>query len=128
MTALLLLLACGRDPNAPPDLAWDRQACEHCAMLVSEPRHAAAIVTRDGRTLAFDDPGCLFQYVMKEKPSVAHLWFHDSAGDGWFTESQVAFTTGGETPMGSGLLAVPVGTPGALSVGEASGRVLGAAR
>lgn len=121
---LLMLAACPSDPDAPPTIAWDRQACEHCGMLVSEPHHAAALVTRDGRVLAFDDPGCLFRYMVAETPAVSRMWFHDSAGEGWFREHTVAFSTGGRTPMGSGLLAVPSGTPGALTVGEASGRAL----
>lgn len=124
MILALMLAACTTDPNAPPKIAFDRQACAHCGMLVSEPRHAAAIVTREGRTLAFDDPGCLFDHVVKEAPSVSAMWFHDSQGDGWFRETQVAFLVDGQTPMGSGLLAVPAGTAGAVSVGEASTRAV----
>lgn len=124
MLLALLLAACGTDPNAPPELAWDRQACDHCGMLLSEPRHAAALVTREGRTLAFDDPGCLFRAMLSEAPRVSAMWFHSSQGEAWYREDQVAFLPGGQTPMGSGLLAVPVGTPGAVSVGEASARVL----
>lgn len=119
----LLLAACARDPNAPPSLAYDHVACSHCSMLVSEPRYAAALVTRKGETLAFDDAGCLFRYVVANHPSVEHLWFHGE-GDAWFTEADVGFTVGGLTPMGSGLTAVPAGTPGSLSVGEASSRAL----
>lgn len=114
--------ACKSDPNAPPKIAWDHVACDHCGMLVGDPAHAAALVTREGETKVFDDPGCLFRYVVERKPSVAAMWFSD--GETWYRESQVAFATGYTTPMGSGLHAVPVGTPNALSVGEASARAL----
>ena len=91
-------------------------------MLVSEPPHAAALVTQEGKTLTFDDPGCLFRYVVKASPRVSRMWFHDETA--WRRESETAFVPGGTTPMGSGLITVLAGTPGAITVGEASNRVL----
>ena len=123
MIALLLLASCARDPNAPPEIRYDHQVCDHCGMLISDPTYASALVTREGQTFAFDDPGCLLAYMMDHPASYAHLWFSD--GSRWYTESEVAFQTGQPSPMGSGLHAVPKGTPGALSVGEASSRVVG---
>lgn len=121
--ALLGLLAsCATDPNKPPDIAWDHVACDECGMLVGDPAHAAALITREGSTKVFDDPGCLFRYTVENAPSVSAMWFTD--GKAWYRETQVGFTTGAVTPMGSGLQAVPVGTPGALSVGEASVKAL----
>lgn len=120
---LLLLVACGRDPNQPPPIAWDHEACDACGMLVSEPRHAAEIVTRAGEALVFDDPGCLFEYTLRQKPSIERAWFHGE-GEQWHDFANVAFLTNGSTPMGSGLLAVPKGTEGAVSFEEASGIAL----
>ncbi len=122
---LVLLLACASDPNAFPVVHFDHEACDGCGMLVGDPAHAAAVVTRDGETLAFDDPACLFRYVMDRGPAVAHMWFAD--GETWYTEAQVAFVADAVTPMGSGLRVVPKGTAGALSVGEASSRVMASA-
>ncbi|MDP2313702.1 MAG: hypothetical protein Q8P41_12400 [Pseudomonadota bacterium] len=122
MTLLALALACARpSPTRPPDIAFDRDACAWCAMLVSDPRHAAAIVTTSGTTLPFDDPGCALHYLAEREPPVLQVWFHDA--DGWRTQDDVAFATGAITPMGSGLTAVPPGTPGAISVDEARRRV-----
>ncbi len=124
MTALLvsLLVGCAADPNKPPALNWDHDACSDCGMLVSEPAHASAIITRDGKTLPFDDPGCLFRYTLKNHPAIAAMWFYD--GTNWYREDEVGFTEGAKTPMGSGLQAVPKSTPGALTVGEASSLVV----
>lgn len=122
LPGLALLGACARDPNALPDISYDHEVCDHCGMMISDPATAAAIVTRDGNTFAFDDPGCLFRFVVEHPQPAAHLWFSD--GTRWYTESEVAFRTGGTTPMGSGLMTVPKGTPGALGVGEASGLAL----
>lgn len=117
-----LMWACSRDVNAPPEIRYDHEACDHCGMLISDPAFSAALTTPDGDVLGFDDPGCLFRYVMDHPAPYAHMWFHD--GTTWLMESQVAFTTGAVTPMGSGLKAVVAGTPGGLSVGEASGRAI----
>lgn len=125
---LLFLLACSTDPDAPPSVRYDLDACTECGMLVSDPAYAAALVTQDGRTLPFDDPGCLFHHVMDEAPSVRAMWFHHGAGDRWLRQTEAAFTPGTTSPMGSGLLPVPAGTPGAIGVGEASSHVLSGKR
>lgn len=119
---LLLALSCEPDLEAQPILHFDHETCDGCGMLVSEPAYAAAIVTRAGETFAFDDPGCLFRYVVEHVPSVAHLWFSD--GEHWYNESEVRFSGNAVTPMGSGLAVVPVGTVGSMSVGQASAHVL----
>ncbi|MDP2305570.1 MAG: hypothetical protein Q8P18_06055 [Pseudomonadota bacterium] len=122
MILLLSVLACGRpDPARPPEIAWDRDACAWCTMLVSDPRHAAAIVTTSGATLPFDDPGCALHYLAERAPPMLQVWFHDA--DGWRTAEDVSFRTGELTPMGSGLLAVPRGTAGAIPLDEARRRV-----
>lgn len=119
---LLFTLACTTDPNAPPNVAFDHITCEHCGMLVSEPRHASALRLRGGKEHVFDDPGCLFRYVAEHHPSVAQMWFHTETD--WVREDAVAFSLGATTPMGSGLIAVPPGTAQSVGVGEASGQVL----
>jgi hypothetical protein len=114
----LLLLACA-NPDAPPAIAWDHVACDECGMLVGDPAHAAALVEADGDTRVFDDPGCLFRYVVKNAPAASRMWFSD--GTSWYREHTVGFMLGHATPMGSGLGAVPAGTPGSIGLGEASG-------
>ena len=118
---LPILLACA-DPNAPPSIAWDHVACDTCGMLVGDPAHAAALDETEGPQRVFDDPGCLIQFVIQNHPSIARMWFTD--GTSWFREGEVGFMLGANTPMGSGLHAVPSGTPGALTFGEASSHVV----
>lgn len=120
--ALGLVAACAVDPTKPPKIAWDHVACDECSMLVGDPTSAAALYTRDGTLKVFDDPGCLFRWVVANTPSTAAMWFTD--GTRWYRETEVAFVLGAATPMGSGLHAVAAGTPGAMTVGEASGRVV----
>lgn len=57
----LLGLACGTPGPAP--IAYGAVECEHCHMTASDPRFGAELVTRRGRILVFDDPGCLAAYL-----------------------------------------------------------------
>lgn len=120
-----------RDGQALPDevspIAWHQQPCAHCQMLISEPAHAAQLVTADGEVRAFDDPGCALSHVRQRAVQVHRLWFHHATADRWLRAEDTSFLVGGATPMASGLLAVERGTPGALDLEEATARALAAA-
>ena len=111
-----------RLPDGPVALHWDKAACAHCSMHVGEPRFAAQLTTTDGRTLAFDDPGCLFGLLASEHPQVYAIWFHHLHEDRWLPAAAVAFAEVTPTPMGFGLGAVDPGTPAAISYAEAADR------
>lgn len=116
------LAACG--PAAGPQpIAYDREPCAHCRMLISEPRFAAQLETEQGEIQSFDDPGCLLSALETHAGGVRALWFHHLREDRWLGATQVAFETTERTPMGYGLGAVAAGTPGALSLEQARARV-----
>lgn len=121
---LAFFWACARDPDAPPDLSYDHVACAECGMLVSDPAYASALTLEDGNVVAFDDPGCLFKYVMEQHPKLHAMWFHSAELDRWLREDEARFTTGNVSPMGSGLAPTDAATPGALTVGAASALVM----
>jgi copper chaperone NosL len=127
---LLGLIALAGAACAPADgprpIVYDREACAHCRMLISEPRFAAQLETREGEVLSFDDPGCLLAELAKRAPPVRELWFHHLREDRWLDAEQVAFAPTEPTPMGYGLGAVDAGSPGALSLAEAQARVAAA--
>lgn len=125
-----LLLACATDPHGPRPIAWDHAACDHCGMLISDPRYGAEIVARDGTVLEFDDPACLFRHIEQHPMPIRDVYFRDAQAseDVWLSSMAVSFVADDGAPMDGGLAAVPAGTPGALSFGEASSRVLGGAR
>lgn len=104
-------------------ISWHKQACAHCQMLIGEPRHAAQLITRDGEVLSFDDPGCALRFVSERNPQIHRLWFHHGHDERWLTAQQVGFTTNGNTPMGFGLVAVDLSTPGALDITAAQAHV-----
>jgi copper chaperone NosL len=116
------LAACG-GPLAPEPIAFDREPCRHCRMLISDPAFAAQLRTEAGETLAFDDPGCLIRYRQEHAPAVRAAWFHHLSEDRWIPESEVAFVPVPATPMDFGLGAVEAGTPGSISLGAAEAHV-----
>jgi copper chaperone NosL len=122
VTALALLVVfvvrgAGTLPDEPVPVAWDRDVCAHCGMHVGEPRHAAQLVTTDGRVHNFDDVGCALDYLEQHRPAIHRLWFHGE-GDAWIPAAEAGFVAAPYTPMGSGLLAVDRAVAGARSFDE----------
>jgi copper chaperone NosL len=114
-----------RLPTEPVPIAWDREACAHCHMLIGNPAFAGQIQTTDGRVLDFDDPGCLMAYEVEQHPDEHAVWLHEVYGERWLPIGRVAFVPVPSSPMGYDLGAVEVGTPGAISLDEARARALG---
>jgi hypothetical protein len=119
VVALFVACSAGR-PDQPTAIAWDREVCAHCHMHIGDPRHAAQLVTEQGDVESFDDPGCAIRWIADHHPAIHRFWFHGE-GDRWIPADEVRFVTAGETPMGSGLLAVEAGSPGARSLRDVQG-------
>jgi copper chaperone NosL len=104
-------------PRGPVEPAWDRVACARCHMLLSDPAFAAQLHRASGEVRFFDDPGCLLLDRAETPDPLAKAWFHDSQGERWLPDAEVAFVPVDETPMGHGLAAVErAGKPGALGL------------
>lgn len=111
-------------PDAPVQVVWEREACAHCHMHLSETRFAVQLQTVDGDIVNFDDPGCFFLYVEDEKPEIHEVWFHHSRNDRWLRRSEVGFVAAPATPMNLGLAAVASDESGAIAYEQARQRVL----
>ena len=118
-TVGLLVLRAQALPDGVRPVVWDKEACAECGMAVSDPRFAVQLQTRDGQVVNFDDPGCLFIYIIRFDPPVHAVYFHALDGVNWLNGEQVGFVATSLSPMGYNLAAVPRGTPGALTFAEA---------
>ena len=118
LAAVALVVFFVRHGNDLPDsvqpIAWNAEACAHCHMLIGDPTYAAQIITDDGEVLSFDDPGCAARYLAEHHSKVHRAWFHGR--DRWIPIGEVAFVRVAQSPMGSNVMAVPRGTPGALAL------------
>lgn len=106
--ACLVALGC-EDASKPVDPVWGKQACGHCAMLVSDPHFAAQLATKDQSRVFFDDVGCMAAYVASRHPDVQAMWVRDDASH-WVDARTAHFATGDKTPMDYGLTAKASGS------------------
>jgi copper chaperone NosL len=117
VTLVVLVVRGGtRIPDDVQPIAWNAEACAHCQMLIGDPAFAAQVITDDGSVLSFDDPGCAARYIREHRGHIHRAWFHAGRGDGWIALADVAFVKVATSPMGSGVIAVPKSTPGALGL------------
>lgn len=107
LMSLLVFAACD-DMTRASEPVWNKQACAHCHMLLSEPRYAAQLVTRTGERLYFDDVGCMASFMAKAATNVAHAWVH-VAGK-WSPIASARFARSASTPMGFGFVADNAGS------------------
>lgn len=114
--------ACGSSPDAPAVISYDHASCDECGMLISDPKFAAQLLTRDGTRKEFDDPACAFKWIVANHPPLMHVWFRDATAgeEKWLNQSTAVFVPTKGAPMDGGWSAAPIGTPGGVSFGEAS--------
>jgi len=110
-------------PDAPVAVMWEKEACAHCHMHLSQVQFAVQLQTPDGAVLNFDDPGCYFLYLQDEQPGIREVWFHHSREDRWLRRSEARFVAAAATPMNLGLATVGRGEAGAMSYEEARERM-----
>jgi copper chaperone NosL len=79
LALVLFALACD-DASRPIEPVWGKQACAHCAMLLSEPRFGAQLTTEAGDRFYFDDPGCMAAFVHDRSPRVRAMWVREASG------------------------------------------------
>jgi len=102
--------------EGPVAVAWDRERCAHCRMLVSERGFAGQLHTTAGAVHYFDDPGCLLLWSSSHAEAIRGIWLHHLEQERWIAADDVVFVSIEPTPMGYGL--------GARVRGEAQGLTL----
>jgi hypothetical protein len=77
-------------------------------MHISQRFYAAQLHTRKNGVKHFDDPGCLFEWIADNTPSIKSAYFHHYDKQGtWLDYREVGFIqVDRTTPMGYGLGAV----------------------
>jgi len=108
----LLSAGCGRGVDTdPPRIAYGQAECGLCRMIISEEAFAAAVVIRESegvRKLAFDDIGCLLDFLRDEAGDAALTpYVHDHETRQWLDATKACFVRSEalQTPMASELAA-----------------------
>ena len=107
----LLLAACdngqSKEPQ-PPEIAYGRDLCEACNMLIDEPRFACAFVLNDGKAYKFDAIDDMIVYQMDRPNLMVRAWFvHDFGSQQWARAESAFYVQSQEirAPMGLGIAA-----------------------
>lgn len=109
--ALGALAACAA--SEPRPIAFGRDECAYCRMVVSDSRFAAALLTARGRTVVFDSAECLAGYYAQQRgdrggDEAQSLWVSDYEHPGHLIPARRARflrLAGPGSPMGKGLVA-----------------------
>jgi len=102
-TALLLLAACGVEPDSGPGkVSWDRDTCERCQMAISDRSFATQLRTTDGHLHRFDDVGCALIWERDQAADVTEVWVRELEGDSWLDGHDARFVKVRNSPMGYG--------------------------
>lgn len=107
--SMLVVTGCQSDPvtDTPPEIRYGEDICDQCRMIISEPRFAAAYVSRTGETGRFDDIGDLVLFSLGQAEEVTIFWVHDYDTQEWLKADQAFFVLSKNlhTPMEHGVAA-----------------------
>lgn len=106
-TMFVLLTAFTCSGGSPHDPHWNKEACAHCRMILSEPRYAVQLIGPDNRTRYYDDLSCALNH-QTEMPELQKgtLYVRPYGAENWIETSTARYTKGLMTPMNSGIGAV----------------------
>jgi len=92
------------------EIKWDRDACEHCRMVISDKHFAAQI--RGGaknKVYLFDDIGCAVHWLPNQswgKEKSTKIWVANYRNGNWLNARTAYYIPGQTTPMDFGFGAV----------------------
>ena len=99
---ILLLAGCGNDEVSPVDINEATDTCEVCNMAVIDNQHASQIVLENGKSLIFDDIGCLNDWLdSNENEKIAAEFVRDYNDEEWvlMDEATYVYNQSVKTPM-----------------------------
>jgi copper chaperone NosL len=109
--AVSLALACSRADGAVEPV-WGKQPCAHCAMVLSDRRFGAELLTVAGDRAYFDDVGCMVLYLEEHPGSLARSWVHDGQTGRWLDARAARYAPAAASPMDYGFEARAEGDVG----------------
>ena len=133
LAATLLLAACAPGVSSGPvEVVWDRDACERCAMAISDRRFAAQVRSPgDHRPHRFDDLGCALLWIDEQdwgEEGAEEIWVRDLDGEQWLPAADAGYVRVETSPMDFGWGAVEAAKAGSIDLGEAREQIRTAER
>lgn len=107
MVVLVMLAGCGKDKYPPVAINEEVDRCEICNMAIKDDAYATQIITAEGRSLKFDDLGCLNQWrVENGTDQIAATYVRDYNSLEWvkYDKAYYVYDASIQTPMAYGIL------------------------
>lgn len=105
--SFLIMAGCSEQDTGPVEVKWDREVCERCRMMLSDPYHSAQI--RGGeknKVYKFDDIGGAILWIQDKSwkdGEKTEIWVNDHRTGAWINAKTAWYITGQSTPMEFGL-------------------------
>jgi len=115
------------DPDAFPEIRFGLERCEHCGMVIDDPRFASASRDVGAPSRHFDDIGCLVDDLSERAaPASTRAFVHDFDHEEWLHAADATFVMSPEirSPMASGIAAMTTATRAHEVASEVNGEVL----
>ncbi|WP_050613850.1 nitrous oxide reductase accessory protein NosL [Bacillus testis] len=111
LALMLFLSACGKGPSFEPEkINPEVDICEICNMSISEENYATQLISKDGDVYKFDDIGCMYEFVEKDKriadKDIAKQYVRDMENGKWLEskDAYYAYHSDFWTPMAYGVV------------------------
>lgn len=108
MIAVMLVIAgCGKEQYPPVAINEEVDRCEICNMAIKDDAYATQIITKEGRSLKFDDLGCLNQWREENgSEQIAATYVRDYNSLEWikYDKAYYVYDASIQTPMAYGIL------------------------
>ena len=125
--AVAVAAACA--PSGPQPIADSGRPCDYCRMTISDARFGGQLITRKGKTYAFDSIECLASFYLQQTTAAtgSAVWVADFANPGHWVEAQKAVFARSEThqsPMGLNLVSFAADADPATLPSDAHGATM----
>ena len=122
---LLLSTACTNESSGYVEIAWDRDTCEKCQMLISDQRFAVQVRGSPKNTIfLFDDFGCATHWLNEQPWQASELWIMDFQSQTWINAHTAHYVRHQKTPMDYGFGATAIATENSLDFETAKKHIL----
>jgi copper chaperone NosL len=99
---ILLLAACGEAEVQPVEINEATDTCDVCNMMVANDQHATQVVLENGKSMVFDDIGCMYDWIgSNANEEIAGNFVRDYHDKEWILvdEATFVYNPSVKTPM-----------------------------
>lgn len=96
-----LLMGCGKQEAKARDINEETDKCEVCNMSVMDNQFATQLLTTDGKTLVFDDIGCMYGWMKDNEDQTDVSFVRDYNTEEWIQsgDAYYVYDQDVKTPM-----------------------------